>query len=215
MRDERVNPAGGIRRFVDSHVPYVEEAIILDTGSVDGTYEELKELQNKYSNLVVPEPIKFEGYADARNKSLEYATKDWTLILDADELITHKTPENNFLKLENLIDLGKLEKYTFDFLDIYNDWECICLNCHPLRLFRTNLELSFGGLMGEMINSYVSYRDSNIPVLHFKGSLFGNQLKNEKWYNQLWGKIKNNLPPSKANGFSEWKKYNPKRDDYE
>nr|MBP7708770.1 hypothetical protein [Candidatus Pacearchaeota archaeon] len=42
VRDEIINPAqlpgkSGIRSFVESHVPYVEQAVIVDTGSVDGT----------------------------------------------------------------------------------------------------------------------------------------------------------------------------------
>ena len=37
VRDEMMNPAGGIADFVDSTVPFVEQAVIVDTGSLDGT----------------------------------------------------------------------------------------------------------------------------------------------------------------------------------
>lgn len=72
VRDEKMNPAGGIKKFVDSHVPFVEEAVIVDTGSIDGTREILEELESQYPNLKVHD-IKFKGFADARNYSLDYA----------------------------------------------------------------------------------------------------------------------------------------------
>ena len=69
VRDEMINPAGGIVDFVDSTVPFVEQAVILDTGSVDGTKEALEELNSKYPNLTVAHD-KFRGYAQSRNQAL-------------------------------------------------------------------------------------------------------------------------------------------------
>lgn len=43
VRDELMNPAGGIKDFMECIVPYVERAVIVDTGSLDGTREVLEE----------------------------------------------------------------------------------------------------------------------------------------------------------------------------
>ena len=50
VRDEIMNPAGGIVDFVESVIPFLEEAVIVDTGSVDGTREALEELGVSINN---------------------------------------------------------------------------------------------------------------------------------------------------------------------
>jgi len=51
--DEMKNFAGGIDSFVESIVPFVEEAVIVDTGSIDGIRERLEEMMSKYKTLKV------------------------------------------------------------------------------------------------------------------------------------------------------------------
>lgn len=61
---------------------YIDEIIIVDTGSQDKT----KEIALKYTNKV----FDFEwcnDFAKARNFSISKASNDWILILDADEII--------------------------------------------------------------------------------------------------------------------------------
>ena len=95
VRDEKMNPAGGIQRFIESHVPFVEEAVIVDTGSKDGTREILEELESRYSNLrIFDHP--FDGYGPSRNYSLEKANCKYVLVLDADELLTQTQPINDW-----------------------------------------------------------------------------------------------------------------------
>ena len=66
VRDEIMNAAKGIVDFVESTVPFVEEAVIVDTGSKDGTREALEELSAVYPNLrVLDRP--FDDYASSRN----------------------------------------------------------------------------------------------------------------------------------------------------
>jgi glycosyltransferase involved in cell wall biosynthesis len=84
VRDELMNAAGGIVDFIESTVPFVEHAVIVDTGSVDGTREELENLKKKYSNLEVYDH-RFDGFANSRNYSLSKVQTEYTLVLDADE----------------------------------------------------------------------------------------------------------------------------------
>src|SRR3989338_11169897 len=69
VRDELMNPAGGIENFVRLNVPHVEEAVIVDTGSVDGTREKLEELREQYPHMKVFDHP-FDGFANSRNYSL-------------------------------------------------------------------------------------------------------------------------------------------------
>lgn len=87
VRDEVINPAGGILDFIDSTMPYVETAVIVDTGSIDGTRELLEEAKLRYTNLEVRDH-EFKGFADARNYSVSQAKSKRVLVLDADERIT-------------------------------------------------------------------------------------------------------------------------------
>lgn len=64
---------------------YVDEIIIIDGGSVDKSIEiakkfKAKVITNKWS----------EDFAKQRNFSLKFATKDWILIIDADEIYEKK-----------------------------------------------------------------------------------------------------------------------------
>ncbi len=89
VRDEMMNPAGGIQRFLASTVPHVDEAVIVDTGSVDGTRDILADATREYANLRVYDRV-FKGFDDARNHSFTQVRTSHTLILDADEYMSSK-----------------------------------------------------------------------------------------------------------------------------
>ena len=76
VKDEEENLA----RCLDSVRDFVDEIIIVDTGSTDRTID----IAERYGARVFYHP--WEGsFSKARNYSLKYATCDWILILDADE----------------------------------------------------------------------------------------------------------------------------------
>ena len=232
VRDEMINPAGGIERFVDSHVPYVEEAIIADTGSIDGTREKLEELQGKYSNLKVID-IPFEGYASARNEALSQVKTKRAFILDADELLTHKEPQNDWQILKDILKHQHHSLYSFQFLAIpFGKANFIQHNVHSRRLLNVNHSNTREIFVGECWESlsYESngHRIHSVQIKHFVPSNDDIIKKNDNWYLvlddisdkeksalmkkrlQLWKQT----PPSKVEGFNEWKKYNPLRDNY-
>jgi len=232
IRDEKMNPAGGIERFIDAHVPYVEEAVIADTGSVDGTREILEEMKKKYSNLKVVD-IPFNGYADARNKSLTHVKTKRALILDADELLTHEKPQNDWEIIKKFIEEHPSKTYQFFFdvispvrIDRNTSWG------HGLRLFDASaFENPFRKAIWECFNlpstELRPVHISKVSIKHFVPSDKAANLKSKNWYNtefsvydvpivQLEETISNwqKIPPSRREGFFLWKKYNPIRDRY-
>jgi len=71
---------------------YVDEIVILDTGSTDDTID----IARAYTERVYQ--YKWgNNFAEARNVSLGYATKDWILVQDADEFIQNPSGIKSFL----------------------------------------------------------------------------------------------------------------------
>jgi glycosyltransferase involved in cell wall biosynthesis len=69
-----------LRRCLDSVRDYVDEMIIVDTGSTDHTVE----IAKSYHAQIYHHPWE-NDFSKHRNQSLSYATGDWILQLDADE----------------------------------------------------------------------------------------------------------------------------------
>jgi glycosyltransferase involved in cell wall biosynthesis len=73
-----------LKRCLESAAPYVDEIVVVDTGSIDQTRHIAAEFQTrvfdyKWSN----------NFAAARNFALEQSTCDWCFVLDADEYISN------------------------------------------------------------------------------------------------------------------------------
>ena len=152
VRDEKMNPAGGIERFAAAHIPHVEEAVIVDTGSVDGTREILERLESQYPNLrVLDRP--FDGYSNSRNFSLDQSRTKYNLVLDADELLTEKSPTNDWEDLKEIMEEVDIEMTAFLGLDILADGrEHRYSSCPALRrLFLNERKYRYLGEVWERI----------------------------------------------------------------
>lgn len=74
------NEAGNLRQCLDS-ISWADEIIVLDSGSTDKTLDIAKEYTDKvYTNT------DWQGYGIQKQRALAYATGDWVLNLDADEV---------------------------------------------------------------------------------------------------------------------------------
>ena len=76
------NEESNLDKCLYSVADYVDEIVIVDTGSTDQT----KEIAKKYTDKIF-DFVWCDNFAKARNFSLSKATNDWVLILDADELV--------------------------------------------------------------------------------------------------------------------------------
>jgi glycosyltransferase involved in cell wall biosynthesis len=99
-RDEEAN----IERCLISAKKVADEIVVVDTGSKDRTVE----IAAKYADVLVKHQWGFD-FAEARNVSIEHASKDWILWLDADDEIHSGAIE----RIKYLAE-GK-EHYGYDF----------------------------------------------------------------------------------------------------
>jgi GT2 family glycosyltransferase/tetratricopeptide (TPR) repeat protein len=89
------NSSRTLRPCLQSIRPWVDEMIVVDTGSTDDTPDIARELGAK-----VYEFPWCDDFAAARNKSLEFATGDWLFWMDSDDTID----QENGRKLRELAD---------------------------------------------------------------------------------------------------------------
>ncbi|MDB5110285.1 MAG: hypothetical protein JWR67_1399 [Mucilaginibacter sp.] len=94
----------------------VDEIVVLDNGSTDGTYEVLK------AHPKVVDIIKKEGYKEGRDKNILYErlrrrNPDWCLWLDVDELFEPQLTRQHFDKLMNNKFVNKYAFRRFHFID--------------------------------------------------------------------------------------------------
>ncbi|MEI6327465.1 MAG: glycosyltransferase family 2 protein [Candidatus Roizmanbacteria bacterium] len=79
------NEVGHIPLVIDSTIDWVDEIVIVDGGSTDGTLEALRSRGPKISIISVKNDPMFHRM---KQKAIESAQGDWVLQLDADEEIT-------------------------------------------------------------------------------------------------------------------------------
>jgi hypothetical protein len=228
VRDELMNSAGGIIDFVESTVPFVEEAVIVDTGSKDGTRETLEDLEARYPNLVVLDRP-FDDYASSRNFSLDHVQTKYAFVLDADERLTR----GDFVNLKQTMENKPVLYYQFDFLNVANSvYPGVGHNPRLFALEKTkyfNQKNNLGEYLfinkilkricaDNLFNKSVSENSAltRIDIKHFYTQDFkGFMAKNSFWYRGVVMKgMGDIIAPSETKDFESWKEFNPRREDY-
>ncbi len=148
------------RRLPDalkSAQPWVDEIIVVDTGSTDRTVE----IAESFGAKVYHHPWQ-HSFSIHRNQSISYATGDWLLILDADEVLDQETAPQ-------IRELVKAPPPINCFLfELYNDTtlggETMIL--HP-RLFRNGVGFHYEGLVHNRPVVTGKVARSKVRLIHF------------------------------------------------
>lgn len=90
------NEAKKLATCLDSVQGWVDEIVILDSGSSDNTEEIAKRYtQNFYLNT------QWEGFGKQRQLAQSYMTSDWIFVIDADEVITNELQDSILSSVKN------------------------------------------------------------------------------------------------------------------
>ena len=108
-----------IKRNLDNHVRYFNEIIILDTGSTDSTMSILKKYEKENSNIKIYTANWENDFSKARNYAKSFATNNWILFLDADEIISKKDIEKLF-KIAAAFKNFKFKEYLAFAINVLN-----------------------------------------------------------------------------------------------
>ena len=97
------NEEGNLETCLKHARPHVDEIVIVDTGSTDGTLE----IARRYADVI--DEIEWPGsFSIARNHSLSLATSDYILILDGDEYIEGEDAWARLLENLSLLDVAAI-----------------------------------------------------------------------------------------------------------
>ncbi|MBO8127809.1 MAG: glycosyltransferase [Peptococcaceae bacterium] len=148
VKDEEQN----IRRCLSSVAGAVDEIIVVDTGSTDST----PQIAREFGALVHSFPWN-DNFSDARNASLELATGDWILFLDADEELAKESRD----VLRALTADDTVEGYFVKIINYLGNegWIEACPDL-VFRLFRNRPDYRFHGAVHEQIVDVILERNN-------------------------------------------------------
>ena len=126
VRDEEDN----LPACLDSLKYWVDEIIIVDTGSKDRTIEIAKE----YGAVVYEQPWE-DDFSLHRNYSISKATKDWVFIIDADERVHPKDGPH----LKRMLVEHSPDAFAVDILNMYGTPKVVSTRLKSIRLFKRSL----------------------------------------------------------------------------
>ena len=206
----------------------VDEIIVVDTGSTDRT----KDIAKVFGAKVLDFPWTGD-FSEARNHSLEQATGDWILILDADEIISAR----DFAELNDLIHQATKSPIAYSIATknytrnvgimgwVRNTGQypeeagAGWIISRKVRLFMRRKNIFFANPVHELLEE--SLKQANIPIftcniiVHHYGKLDVEResQKSEEYY--LLGKMKHESDPTNAKYINELAKQSQVLDKYE
>ncbi|MBW1699731.1 MAG: tetratricopeptide repeat protein [Deltaproteobacteria bacterium] len=212
VKDEAANLA----TCLESVSGLVNEIILVDTGSVDNT----KEIARAMGANVFSFPWN-NDFSEARNESLRYASGDWILVLDADEVIDPGDHSRiHKLLSKRQVDGYRLIQRTYQRQSTVAGWKALedntpfargCPGYIPsplVRLFRNLPELRFRGRVHELIEYDLLFQrrvivNTDIPIHHYGKVLDARRLKRKQTLYRMIGEDKLKDQPADARACCE------------
>ena len=167
-----------IRNCLESLKDFVDEIIIVDTGSTDKTKEICKEYTDKIYDYKWD-----DSFANARNFSLSKCKYNWILRVDGDEEVTQSFKVDAYNEMVNNV----ADAYLVPIQNIQPDGSAPLST--TLRLFKANKSIKYEGRVHEEIDTSIKklnymVKKFNTYILHY-GYLKGIQDKKTDLYFKL------------------------------
>jgi glycosyltransferase involved in cell wall biosynthesis len=181
FRDE----APFIREALESVLPIIDEAVLVDSGSSDGSDKIVADLQKSNPKIKYLHRAWPNDFADQKNYAIEQANGDWILFLDADERIDRGDHEVLRCAIERAEVMAydlPIKNYTNEMteigfrLDRENVYGALgFIPTHLHRLFRKDSRIRYEGILHERIESSLEVLGAKTEplkvVIHHLGPL--------------------------------------------
>jgi len=131
-------------RCLDSVAGLVDEIVIVDTGSADGT----KQVASRYTDRIYD----FEwtdSFADARNFAQSKASGEWILVLDADEYVERANLEDAIQELRNMEPVDALICTIYNFVGLRGEE---VFQHQSLRIYKNDTSIRFVRAIHEQLS---------------------------------------------------------------
>lgn len=156
VKDEGKNLA----RCLASLANIADEIVVVDTGSSDNTVSIAQEFGSKVGYFKWT-----QDFSAARNHSLELASGDWALWIDADEVLTPESID----AIQRAIVRPHFGGFAIEIVNFTEDQSDAAQYVHkPIRLFRRLPEVRFTGRIHEQISH--SLDAIGLPWAHLPGA---------------------------------------------
>lgn len=154
-----------LRACVESFIDWVDEIVIaLDPKTTDRTFQIIEWLKQDYplKSFVVFDGLSAttDGFDAARNATLDKATGDWILWIDADEIMRNPWQMWKFLK-DSAIDAFGIGQQHYSA-----DPPKVLTTDYPNRLFRKSCGARFHGLVHEHPETEMGKSIPNVIIRH-------------------------------------------------
>lgn len=178
------NEENSLERCLQSCRPWVDDIVVLDTGSCDQS----QAIARSWGARVFDHCWE-DDFAAARNASLDLAGQEWVLVLDADEELPQYTGE----QLHDLIRSEEVAAWSFMVHSPLSSSTEAQVMKHPsVRLFRSHPGYRFQGRIHEQITPAIMKHggmigNSNLVVWHYgyQQDRPGRDMKNKRNTNLL------------------------------
>ena len=169
-----------IGQCLDSVKDFVDEMIVVDTGSTDRTVEIARQ-----SGAAVFEREWGGDFSEARNYSISRANGDWILILDGDERLAQRDAQ----KLGDLVRNSRADGFKLIQRTYLHDASFVCASANPgdylegreysdcvnvsvIRLFRNDPRIRYAGRVHELVepaflSKRLPYETTDVVIHHF------------------------------------------------
>lgn len=151
------NEEDTIAHCLQSAIELVDEIIVVDTGSTDRTMEICRVYGAKIHRFHWE-----NDFSAARNESLVHASREWILVLDADD----ELPKDSHTQIRKLIDGEGHDAFFFITRNLVGDPQHpTILNYAQLRLFRNHINFRYQGAIHELIPKVPSVKFQVAPTI--------------------------------------------------
>jgi len=159
------NEENHIKKLLDIIFPVVDEIVIVDTGSTDGTISIIEEFLSKDSiKIKLIKSIWEDDFSKTRNISIKNATKDYIIWLDADDVMN----KQDIIVLKDHISKNPNKGV---YLKLINTHYESTTQSMQLRVFPNISGVEFRGRIHEQVSFSLEELDikfsfCDIPVIH-------------------------------------------------
>ena len=143
---------------LESIKDFVDEIIVVDTGSTDGTVD----IARQYTEKVHFHPWN-HSFSEARNQAMSYATGDWILTIDADEELV---PGSGTLLRQAIREAGSADAICANVISLYSGGKKTSRH-NSERILRNNGVIHYEGSVHNRVTGVKQRIMSKIEMMHY------------------------------------------------